>query len=158
MNYGNNSQGSSLAYSSNKWWSSGKTYSPCTEEEKRKRDINIKSNNFIIIFLDDSKLYDFLHGKTDNEMWDAFEKIYGVSPSIEHEKMNARGKEDNDTSHICFSKFINIGNFIGNCITNKYLRIKNLKFNSTLKSLDKSLMNFRKNKKEWNHREDEQTR
>lgn len=57
-------------------------------------------------------------------------------------KMNTRGEEDVNTSHICFSKYKNIGNFVGKCITDKYLIIKNCNFNPTLKLIDESLHEF----------------
>lgn len=56
--------------------------------------------------------------------------------------MNTRGKKDNDTIHRCFSKFRYIGNFVGNCITNKCIIIKNWKFNPILKSVDEILHEF----------------
>lgn len=68
--------------------------------------------------------------------------IYRVSSIIKQENMNTQGEVDEVTNHECFSKFRNIGNHVVNCITNKYLRIKNWKFNSILKSKDESLHEF----------------
>ena len=67
--------------------------------------------------------------KTSKEMWDTLKLIYGDSPSIKQEKMNT-GKEDDIG---CFSNCTSIGKFAGNCVTNKYFKIKNYKFNPTLK-------------------------
>lgn len=75
-------------------------------------------------------------------MWDTLEKIYGVSPSIEQEDMNTRGKQDKDINVKCFSKFRNIGSCIGTFFTNQCLRVKNLKFNPILKSKEGSLHVF----------------
>lgn len=55
-------------------------------------------------------------------MWDALKLIYGDSTSIKQEKMNKRGKEDNLGRSF---KYTSIGKFVRNCVTNKYLRIKN---------------------------------
>lgn len=62
--------------------------------------------------------------------------IYGFSPSIEQENMNTWGKKDEDIN------LRNIRNFVGNCITNKNLRIKNRKFNQILKSKYGNLHEF----------------
>lgn len=64
------------------------------------------------------------------------------SSSIEQEKINKRGEKDENTNPKCFSKFRNIGNYVGNCITNKYIRVNNWKFNPTLKSKDTNLHKF----------------
>lgn len=75
-------------------------------------------------------------------MWDTFEKIYGVSPSIEQEKMNTRDKEEENTTFNHFLKLRNIGKYVGNYTTSKYLIVKNWKFNPTLKSKDGNLHEF----------------
>lgn len=78
--------------------------------------------------------------KTAKKMWDALKLIYRDFSSIKQEKMNTW---DNDNLG-CFSKFTSIRKFVGNCVTNKNLRIKNWKFNPTLKSIDGSLHEFQK--------------
>lgn len=75
-------------------------------------------------------------------MWDTLEMIYRGLPNIEQEKMNTQGKEDEDTNLGCFSKCSKIGNYVGNHITNKFLRVKNWNFNPTLKSEDRNLHKF----------------
>lgn len=68
--------------------------------------------------------------------------IHEAFSSIEQEKMNTRGKDGEVTNHGYFYKFRNIGNYVGNYINNKYLRIKNQKFNPILKSKDGILHEF----------------
>lgn len=75
-------------------------------------------------------------------MWDIIKMLYGALPSIKQEKMNTRGEEDKDTTLKCFSKLRNFGKYIGKFITNKYLRVKNWRFNPTLKSKYMSLHEF----------------
>ena len=67
-----------------------------TVEEKRKYEIDFKAKNFLVMTLDDSKLLYIYNCKTTKEIWDTLEMIYGVSPSIEQEEMNIRGKKDED--------------------------------------------------------------
>lgn len=89
--------------------------------------------------LNDTIFHYVHHCNTSKEMWGNLEMLYEVSPSIKQQKMNTRGKEDN---HGYFYKFISIGKFVENYFTNKYLRIKNWKFNPTLESADESLYVF----------------
>lgn len=49
--------------------------------------------------LDDSKLLHIYNCNTVKEIWDTLEMLHGVSPSIEQEEMNIRGKEDKDIIH-----------------------------------------------------------
>lgn len=114
-----------------------------TEEEKRKFEINFKTTNFITMTLYYRKFHYVHPYNTAKKSWDTLKMIYGVSPSIKQEKMNTRGEKDEDTNHKCFSKFRNIRNYLGNFITNKYLRIS-WKFNPILKSKDGSLHEFQK--------------
>lgn len=113
-----------------------------TKEEKRKLEINVKIMSFIIMFLDYIKFHCVHHFQTAKKMWDTLKMIYGVSLSIKQEKMNTWGEEDKDTTRKCFSKIGNIGKYVGNCITNKYPRFKNYKFNPKLKSRDRRLHEF----------------
>lgn len=89
--------------------------------------------------LDDSRILYFYNFKTTKEMWDTLEIIYEVSPSIEREEMNTRGKEGECFIHKCFSKFINVWNYIETFVTNRYLRVKNWKSGLILKSRDESV-------------------
>lgn len=67
------------------------------KRKRKKLEIYFKTKNFLIISLDDIKLYHVHLFKTSKEMWYTLEMIYGVSPSIEQKKMNTQGKEDEDT-------------------------------------------------------------
>lgn len=117
-----------------------------TKKERRKFEIDFKMKNFIIMCLDGSNLYYGHCFKITKETWDTLEMIYGVLPSIKQEKMKMWGKEK-VTTFGCFSNFRNIENYVGNCITNKYLRIKSFKFNLILKSKDGSLHEFQEKSK-----------
>lgn len=52
--------------------------------------------------LDDSKFYHVHKCNTAKEIWDTLDMIYRVSPSIELEKMNPRGEDDEYTTFECF--------------------------------------------------------
>lgn len=65
------------------------------------------------------------------DMWDFLEMIGEVSPSIEQERMNTRGKEV-ETSyeyecyfHIYCSTIRNFGSHLRTSVANKYIRVKN---------------------------------
>lgn len=80
--------------------------------------------------------------KTTNKILYTLETIYGFSPSIDQEEMNIRGLEDESLFHNYSSNFRNDRNYIGTFVTSQYLRIKNWKFNSILKSKDESSHKF----------------
>lgn len=94
------------------------------------------------MYLDYTKCFYVHYCKTYKEMWNTLKMIYGVYPSIELEEMNARGKEDGDTTFKCFSKFRNIEIYIGTFLNNQYLRIKIWKFNPILESKYGNLHEF----------------
>ena len=75
-------------------------------------------------------------------MWDTFEMIYGVSSKY-RTREDEHTRQRKNTTFNYFSKLRNIGKYVGNCITNKYLIVKNWKFNPTLKSKDGNLHEFR---------------
>lgn len=119
-----------------------------TEEEKRKCEIDFETKSFITMSLDDSKFNYVHHCKISKEMWDTLKMIYEALPSIKQEEINTRDEEDKDITLKYFSKLRNIGKYVGNCITNKYLRVKNWKFNPTLKLKYGSLHEFQKSCRE----------
>lgn len=76
-------------------------------KENRKFEIDFKTKNFIAMSLNDSKFHYVYRCQTTKEIWDSLEMIYRVSPSIKQEKMNTRGKEEENKTLKCFSKLRN---------------------------------------------------
>lgn len=74
-----------------------------TKEEKRIFEIDFKTKSFIVTSLYDSIFFNVHDCKTAKEIWDTLEMIYGASPSIEHEEINRRGEEVEDTTFKPFS-------------------------------------------------------
>lgn len=83
-----------------------------TKEENRKSVIDFKTKRFITMSLDYSKFYYVHPFNTAKEICDTLEIVNGVSLSIEQEKMNTRGGENEDTTFSCFSKFRNVREII----------------------------------------------
>lgn len=92
---------------------------------REKIEINFETKNFLVMSLDENQLIYDHNCKSDEEMWDAFEMIYEVFPSVEYERMNSRGEEDEFFLHKWFSNIINVVNNVRTFVTNKYLRNDN---------------------------------
>lgn len=82
--------------------------------------------------LNDNKLLYVHHCKISKEIWDSLEMIYGVSSSIKQKEINIC---EEDVTFKCLSNFRSISNYVGNCMTNKYLRAKNWKFIQSLNQI-----------------------
>lgn len=60
------------------------------------------------MYLDDNQFFYVHKCKSTKKMWNTVEMIYEVSPSVEQERMNTRGEEDDCFIHKFLSKFKNV--------------------------------------------------
>lgn len=85
-----------------------------TVKEKIKIKMDFKDNNFLVMTLDDIELLYIYNYKTAKEIWNTLEMIYGVSPSIDQEKINIQYEEGEGLFHMCTVNFRNVKNYIVN--------------------------------------------
>lgn len=65
-----------------------------TTKEKRKFEIHFKTKNLLTMSLDEIELFYVHNCNSTKEMWNTFEMISEVSPSIKQDIMNTRDEED----------------------------------------------------------------